>query len=211
MYTAHGILACLAWVAIFPIGGIMIRLLSFPRLLWVHAGLQITGYCLYIAAMVLGILLSINPKFWRMHDKHVIIGLILFVSFFFQGITGYVHHLMYKKEGRRTAVSFIHLWTGRVCITLAMINAGFGFQLTHKGTGTWQVKTYTVFAVVMWVLYVVSIVVGERRKRRQAKERAGANIAAVNGSTSDSGGSRSSVRREHEVMGGEKYMAEDRA
>jgi hypothetical protein len=47
-----------------------------------------------------------------------------------------------------------------------MINACFGFQITHKGVNTWEVKTYTVFAVLVWVSYVVAIVIGEMRKRK---------------------------------------------
>lgn len=169
MYVAHGVMACLAWAGIFPIGGIMIRLLSFKNLLWVHAGLQIFGFCLYTAAVGLGIELSINPRFWRMNNKHVIIGLIIFALFFIQSFTGYLHHVMFKRSrGQRSIWSYLHLWSGRLCIPLGMINAGFGFQITHKGLNTWEVKTYTVFAVIVFVAYVVSVAMGELKKRKES-------------------------------------------
>ncbi|KAF2737236.1 CBD9-like protein [Polyplosphaeria fusca] len=182
MYTAHAICACLAWAAIFPIGGIMIRLLSFTNLLWVHAGLQISGYCLYIVAVGLGIELSINPRFWRMDNKHVIIGLIIFGLFFVQMFTGYLHHYFFKKINGRHVCSYIHLWSGRLCIPLGMVNAGFGFQITHKTMDNWQVKVYTVFAVIIFVCYVASIVLGETRRKKQLAARAVITSDASSGS-----------------------------
>ncbi|KAF2266536.1 CBD9-like protein, partial [Lojkania enalia] len=129
MYAAHSILACLAWAGIYPIGGIMIRLFSFPNLLWIHAGLQIFGVCLYTAAVGLGIQLSINARFHRMRNKHVVIGLIIFVFVFLQNFLGFLHHYYFKKNANRHVFSYIHLWTGRLCFTLGIINAGFGFQI----------------------------------------------------------------------------------
>ncbi|KAH7109648.1 integral membrane protein [Dendryphion nanum] len=190
MYTAHAILACLAWAFVFPLGGIMIRLLSFPGLLWTHAYLQIAGFCMYTAAIGLGIPLSNNPKFWRMENKHVLIGLIIFGLFFLQIFTGYLHHVMFVKKGGRTIWSMMHLWSGRICVTLGIINGGFGFQITHKGWESWEVKTYTVFGVLVWIVYVASIVIGENRRRKRItveKEGGGMlGITAAGASTSQS-------------------------
>merc|ERR1712014_415132 len=55
MVTAHGALAALAFVGLFPIGGILIRLASFTGLVWVHAALQLVAYAIYIAAFGLGV------------------------------------------------------------------------------------------------------------------------------------------------------------
>jgi disulfide bond formation protein DsbB len=188
MYVAHGVMACIAWAAIFPIGGIMIRLLSFRNLVWVHGVLQIFGFCLYTAAVGLGIQLSINPRHWRMNNKHVIIGLIIFILFFVQSFTGYLHHVMFKRHhGQRSIWSYLHLWSGRLCIPLGMINAGFGFQITNKGLDTWEVKTYIVFAVLVWVAYVVSAVVGEARKRKEKTETFSVLRAGDSGSNSRTG------------------------
>ena len=58
----HAVLACLAFGFIFPLGGIMIRVLSFPGLLWVHGVLQIVGYITFIVAAGLGIWMATNPN-----------------------------------------------------------------------------------------------------------------------------------------------------
>lgn len=172
MAIAHGFFACLAWAFIFPLGGILIRICSFRKLLWVHALLQIFGLCLYTVAVGLGIESGISPRHWWIKDKHAIIGLVIYGMFLLQSVSGYIHHLMFKKYISRTLWSHMHLWTGRLCITLGMINAGFGFQLRHQGYGSWKVVLYTVCAVLVWVAYAASAVVGEWRRKQRTKREA---------------------------------------
>ncbi|KAF2677699.1 iron reductase domain protein [Lentithecium fluviatile CBS 122367] len=162
MITAHAILACIAMAGIFPIGGILVRLFSFPHLIWVHAVLQVLGLCAYIAAVGLGLKVAIGEY---MGEYHAIIGLVLFAVFFLQPLSGYLHHALFKKYVSRTVWSYIHLWMGRLGITLGMINAGFGFQLMGKTIGSWEVVAYTVVAVIIWTAYVGSAVVGEMKRK----------------------------------------------
>ena len=51
---AHGVIMSLAWVVVFPLGAIIIRLFSFSNLVWVHAGIQAVGYMMAIAGLGLG-------------------------------------------------------------------------------------------------------------------------------------------------------------
>lgn len=53
--TAHGIIAALCFVVIFPIGAILVRLLPSRHTWIIHAAIQIIGFILYIAAAALGI------------------------------------------------------------------------------------------------------------------------------------------------------------
>lgn len=170
MAMAHGVLACIAWALVFPLSGILVRLCSFHNLLWVHVGLQILGLCLYTASVGLGIELGRSPRHRWIKDKHAIIGLAVYILFLTQAASGYIHHIMFKKYISRTTWSYIHLWTGRLCITLGMINAGFGFQLRKQNLGSWKVMLYTVCAVLMWCAYVSSIVIGEWRRNKQMKK-----------------------------------------
>lgn len=52
---AHGVVMGLSFALLFPLGAILIRLLSFSGLVWFHAGLQILALALAIAGMGLGI------------------------------------------------------------------------------------------------------------------------------------------------------------
>lgn len=52
---AHGVVMGLSFALLFPLGAILIRLLSFSGLVWFHAGLQVLALALAIAGMGLGI------------------------------------------------------------------------------------------------------------------------------------------------------------
>lgn len=112
---AHGVLASLAFVIFFPAGSILIRLASFRGLWLVHGLFQIFAFIVYIAAFALGVWMTQQaPSQVNLIGRyHPIIGIVLFVVLFIQPILGYVHHLQFKKQGRRTLWSYGHLW----CVT----------------------------------------------------------------------------------------------
>jgi len=82
-----------------------------------------------------------------------------------QPISGYLHHVGYKKTGGRTPPSHGHIWLGRLIITLGMINGGLGFKLAAN-TRTGPV-VYTIIAVVFFIAYVCAVLIGERRRAKR--------------------------------------------
>lgn len=58
---AHGTIMGLAFALFFPMGGIIIRVLSFRGFIWVHAGLQTFTYALVLAGMGLGVYIARKP------------------------------------------------------------------------------------------------------------------------------------------------------
>ncbi|KAI0538110.1 hypothetical protein GGR58DRAFT_319468 [Xylaria digitata] len=176
--VAHGALAAIAFGFLFPLGSILMRVVPGRGSLFAHGFIQALAYALYIAAAGLGLylvnimripsgegLLDIAGK-----NAHPIIGIVLLVVLFFQPIFGIVHHSRFKVLRRRTWVSHIHLWTGRLGITLGIINGGLGFALAGT-TGT-PVVVYAVVSGVIWILWVLTALRGEyRRARTQGRER----------------------------------------
>jgi hypothetical protein len=59
---AHGVLAAVAFVFVFPIGGIMIRLMSFKKLWMAHGILQTVGFLGFIIGAGIGIRLAFQMK-----------------------------------------------------------------------------------------------------------------------------------------------------
>lgn len=59
---AHGVIMGLAFALVFPLGSILIRIFSFPGLLWVHAGTQLFAYVLSIVGLGLGIYIALKPE-----------------------------------------------------------------------------------------------------------------------------------------------------
>ncbi|KAK4506790.1 hypothetical protein PRZ48_000523 [Zasmidium cellare] len=167
--TAHAVLACLAFAFLFPVGGIMIRLASFRGVWFVHGIFQIVAYIFYIAAFGLGIYMINSSPFDNMVDNaHPIIGIVLFVVLFFQPFLGTLHHLFFKKHSRRGFFSYAHIWLGRILITLGIINGGLGLQFAQRfrlaPPSTGAIIGYGVVAGLIWLIYVVSAFVGERRR-----------------------------------------------
>ncbi|KAK7559724.1 integral membrane protein [Phyllosticta citricarpa] len=162
--TAHGVVAALAWAVFFPAGAISIRVFSFPGLVWFHAAWQIFSYGLYIAGFGLGVYLATQDNY--MKEYHPIIGVVLFVLLFFQPIFGWLHHVLFKKYGGRTFWSHLHLWLGRILITLGVINGGLGLKLAGNTQKKYTV-TYGVIAGIIWVVYMIAAVYGEVKRMKK--------------------------------------------
>ena len=199
--TAHAVLATLAFGFFFPVGGIMIRLASFPGLWWVHGLFQIFGFILYTAAFGIGIWMTRN--FYTLNDAHPIIGIVLFALLAFQPLLGYLHHVYFKKHNKRTFWSYGHIWFGRIAIILGIVNGGLGLRLA-KRTGFMApsegaVIGYSVVAGFFGLAYILAAIFGERKRTRSRTVAARAEVP-VKGSDSSSDRERSpraAPRREY--------------
>lgn len=163
LMLAHGVLACLAFVVLFPAGGILIRIANFTGLVWIHAGLQMVGYLVYIVAFAMGVYLATHLNY--MSRAHPIIGIALLVVLFFQPILGFLHHRMFKRSGRRTLWSYAHLFHGRFAILLGMVNGGLGIQLANTASSAARIA-YAIIVAVIAVIYIAAVVKGEMQRRR---------------------------------------------
>ncbi|KAK8089030.1 hypothetical protein PG997_003991 [Apiospora hydei] len=169
----HGILAAIAFVGLFPIGAILMRVVP-GRFTWIiHGVFQILAYGLYVAAAALGIrlvrLVRIPPDGASMLSSaranvHPIIGLVVLGVLAFQPLLGWLHHIRLKRTGRRTAWSHLHLWLGRSAIILGIINGGFGLELANAPDSA--VTAYSAVAAVVCLLWLLSALVFEYRRWR---------------------------------------------
>ena len=112
----------------------------------------------------------ISQRSALLSNAHPVIGTVLFVLLFFQPFLGLVHHVLFKKHSRRMVWSYGHIWLGRFIITLGIINGGLGLRLASRSPiaspSRGAIVAYGVLAGIMWLLYVVAAVVGERRRSR---------------------------------------------
>lgn len=170
MLIAHGVLAALAFVILFPAGAITIRLASFPGVVWFHAAFQAFAYLVYIAAFGLGVYLASEMRL--LNNYHPIIGIVVFILLFFQPLGGFLHHSFYKKHGTRTFWSYAHLWVGRIAIALGIINGGLGLKLADSMgmSSKGGIIAYSVIAGVVGVAWIAATVIGERRRSRREND-----------------------------------------
>jgi len=85
-----------------------------------------------------------------------------------QPVLGFLHHSHYKKYTARGAVSYAHIWYGRILILLGIINGGLGLQLA--GAPTAFTAVYIAITIVVAILYLLFQFVGLSRRRRAEKE-----------------------------------------
>lgn len=166
MLIAHGVLASLAFVILFPAGAIAVRLASFRGVVWFHAAFQVFAYLVYIAAFGLGVYIASSME--MLDHYHPIIGIVVFVLVSLQPFFGYVHHLMFKKHESRTLWSYVHIWLGRIAITLGIINGGLGLQWAgsmHMSSKSGSIA-YAIIAIHVWLAWVAASVYGERRQKK---------------------------------------------
>ncbi|KAL1837001.1 hypothetical protein VTJ49DRAFT_4404 [Mycothermus thermophilus] len=178
----HGILASVAMVVLFPLGGLLVRVWTpssksggARRVHGFHAHVvvQALGWMVFVAAAGIGIWLVTvvkipgggllgNPA----TRYHPIIGIILFVLLgALQTIFGLLHHRAFKRLQRRQAWSYAHLAVGRLGVTLGIINGGLGLHVSRAET-RWVVA-YSVVAGVIWVVWMALAVVGELKRRKR--------------------------------------------
>ncbi|KAK3627544.1 hypothetical protein LTR56_019128 [Elasticomyces elasticus] len=182
MAQAHGAMASIAFVAIFPSGAILVRLASLPGLAWIHGGLQVFGYVVFVAAAGLGIFMASRDDY--LQEPHAIIGILLLAVFFFMPIIGTIHHKMFKRVQKRTVWTYGHIFTGRIGIVLGMVNGGLGLQLANAESA--YIIAYGVFAGLMGAGYISTIVFAEIKRSKTA---AGPSLGSDEGKRLDRQGS----------------------
>lgn len=169
---AHAVLMPLAFALFYPLGAMMIRLLNFKNLVWVHAGWMVFTYLIVLAGMGLGVWIAVTTA--QLGTYHAIIGLVVTGSLLLQPVTGLTHHLLYKRHSGTNAATYPHVWWGRAIITLGIINGGFGLQLTGEPNGVYI--GYGVGAGIVWLLWMSVILMAFLKARGRGAGETGSKV-----------------------------------
>ena len=148
---AHGTLMGISFVLIFPLGGIVVRVLDTPIVGAIHGAMQGLGYVMAIAGVGLGIWLGLNVRY--LDYAHTVIGLVIFSLLAVQLALGVLHHRLFLRSARKTPWTYMHVWLGRILIALGIINGGLGLGLANNSN---QAKIgYGVVAGVIGLTYYI--------------------------------------------------------
>lgn len=152
---AHGIVMSTVVVLLFPIGAIIMRVGGSMN---AHRGVQLLSLVAMVAGLGLGIKLAQmrNYLFKGTGTAHTIFGVIIVALFLIQPVFGILHHNNYLKHQSRTAVSYAHIWYGRLIMVLAVINGGLGLRLAANSKN--GKIAYEVVAGVMGLAYISATV-----------------------------------------------------
>ena len=156
----HAICLGGAFVLLFPLGVVLLRWFGSVKFHWI---LQVFSAMVCLIGLVIAIVLSImDPEYKNLNEGHQIIGIVVVAALFLQAALGYMHHLKYKKLGRRTWISHAHLWTGRVLIAIGMLNAVLGFLLADNTAAATGVG---IVSIVVLIGLAAATYFGARRHR----------------------------------------------
>lgn len=162
--TAHGVIMAITFAILYPIGSILMPLIG--RWL-VHGVVQLIAFFLMWAGFGLGYYYSKNTLDTFFNDTHTRMGTIVVALLGIQPILGWIHHAGYKRYQRRTIISHIHIWYGRVLLAVGIVNGGIGMH--EKGTDEKYKIAYAVVAGVLGGLYIGAAIWGAIKRSRAPK------------------------------------------
>ncbi|OBT55689.1 hypothetical protein VE04_05243 [Pseudogymnoascus sp. 24MN13] len=132
LLKAHGTLMGVAWLIVYPVGAILMRLRWGG--VWAHVFIQVVGTSMVIAAFAIGYTFS-GTYGIRFNNTHTLFGAAIFGLILVQPFLGIAHHILYRREGKGTLFGLLHCWYGRAIIILAVINGGLGLKMANNSRG----------------------------------------------------------------------------
>ncbi|KAF2717833.1 iron reductase domain protein, partial [Polychaeton citri CBS 116435] len=164
----HAVFMCLAFILIFPLGAVLLRLAGKVR--W-HMYAQVTGFVFVIIGFGTAIHISrLYNRSKHFNSAHQVIGLLIFAAMFIQLGLGLVHHTMFKRTKTPTMMGQVHRFLGIFIVLLGMINGGLGLNLASDDH---YAVAYGVIVGIVGVVFllVTSLVLLYRRKHKYEPEK----------------------------------------
>lgn len=126
----HAILATLSWALFFPLGAIVVRVIT-KNARNIHWMVQVLGVLCFTVAFGLGAWIATTLKLWVTWNGHAILGTVIFGLMLTMPILGILHHKQYISTKKSYTYAWIHVWLGRILILAGIINGGLGLQLGY--------------------------------------------------------------------------------
>lgn len=96
-------------------------------------------------------LLTTRKKLFN--NTHTKLGTAIVFLLIVQPVLGIMHHKYFVKYRERGAVSYAHIWWGRILLILAVVNGGLGLKLTDASNSA--VIAYCIVAAVCFGIYAI--------------------------------------------------------
>ncbi|KAH0555696.1 hypothetical protein GP486_006360 [Trichoglossum hirsutum] len=171
--TAHCVIMSLTFLVLLPGGALLMRAFSFPALTYVHASAQLFSLTLALSGFALGVWYVRTTKQAIREQPHYILGTTVIAMLLLQPVFGLIHHGMYRRYEKRTAVTHLHVWYGRLIFVLALTNGALGLKLGKSMRGGMEAATiaYSVVAAIMATLYISVLLLAWRKGGKTVAEK----------------------------------------
>jgi len=128
--VAHGVIMSLAFILVFPVGALLMRLLRRKGGVLIHASVQAFGLLLVIIGFAAGVYVSGQYNRSRNFGTgHQILGFFVFAALFVQAGLGVLQHRIFRRTKQETMFGVLHRFLGPLAIVLALVNGGLGLDL----------------------------------------------------------------------------------
>jgi hypothetical protein len=150
MWNFHGFALGFAFLVLFPAGISAISTGSGKAFTY-HWILQLVATILMTAGAATGLVL--RPSLQNSHQK---IGLLIMITIWIQAFLGWRHHVNFLKIFRRTWISLVHVWLGRLLVLGGCTNILIGMSLHGRSRLSIEilflVMVFELVALSYWVL-----------------------------------------------------------
>ncbi|CAD0016413.1 unnamed protein product, partial [Aureobasidium pullulans] len=168
----HGIFMSIAFVILFPLGVLVLRL---GHSVIGHGIIQALAYCFVIVGLGTGIYLS--------QQDPSIIGLVLFSLLAIQALGGLLHHLLFRR-GKNSIIGKVHMVLGIGLLILGIVNAPLGLNLA--GDSKYN-KYYIIVVAILGALFLALRAWAVVRNRKISKREGSEKGVLRRGSSSEEG------------------------
>ncbi|THW33188.1 CBD9-like protein, partial [Aureobasidium pullulans] len=177
----HGIFMSIAFVILFPLGVLVLRL---GHSVIGHGIIQALAYCFVIVGLGTGIYLSQqDPSTRNYNSAHQIIGLVLFSLLAIQALGGLLHHLLFRR-GKNSIIGKVHMILGIGLLILGIVNAPLGLNLA--GDSKYN-KYYIIVVAILGALFLALRAWAVVRNRKISKREGSEKGVLRRGSSSEEG------------------------
>ncbi|KAF2138353.1 iron reductase domain protein [Aplosporella prunicola CBS 121167] len=160
---AHGLLMCVSFLFVFPIGVLCLRVMERVKL---HFGTQVVGSGLVIIGMALGLWIGQTyNKSKHVNSAHQILGLIVVALLVIQLCLGYFHHRLYLQTRLPTLSGKIHRNLGPLVLSAGIINGALGFRFADA-------HRHNIFYLIIALLVMILVTYALWSKTRKDKKKA---------------------------------------
>jgi hypothetical protein len=152
----HGGLMTLSFLVLYPLG---VFLLRSPRPTAFNLHWTVNSLA-SVSVGIAAIIGFVNSR--SISITHQYLGILLVCALAVQTVLGWRHHIIYLQVQRRTWMSNVHTWLGRVVLPVGMLNIITGLLLRQYG---WLTIALTIALASVEILFLIFIV-GRAKARR---------------------------------------------
>jgi len=167
--NTHGIIMAVVMVLLFPIGGLIMRIIG---IWWLHAAWQVLSALVMIAGFGIGIYLARETGL-LFNNVHTILGTVVIILFLTaQPVLGFLQHAYFTKNQKRGPSGYMHAWLGRITIVLGIVTGGLGLKLarTYGIQDESPTRIYIIISAIMVAIYLLVWVTTAVFKRLRSRK-----------------------------------------